>query len=378
MAPSTDCCTSDCPILKKGKKTQEKEMLRCCLCMRWYHLECVGEQRNAGVWNCFSCRQLPKTVETLMTLVQSLTDNVATLTKTVEDLQFENRQLHGQLLRNTNMENRNAASEQDQTEARDQTLLVGDSLLRNVDQQRLVKTVVVSKSGGRMKDATNAIRSSSGSFSRIVCCTGTNDCSSESFTTDSFTAELKELIEVARLKEPETITISSIPPRSDSTNFQDNVSLANACIASVAEEMSVAFINNDPTFTLSDGSINDGYLHADGLHLGRQGCKKLISNLHIAVKEKFNGDPLNDWVSKRGTRTGNTQGRNDRCTAPPHRAPSDQHQAGRRPNADRHRCWNCGETNHSARNCRHGQRIECRSCGRLGHKAQHCRSGHQQ
>jgi hypothetical protein len=37
-------------------------------------------------------------------------------------------------------------------------------------------------------------------------------------------------------------------------------------------------------------------------------------------------------------------------------------------------CWNCGEHNHIAKNCRHGQRISCYKCSGLGHKEKYCQA----
>jgi hypothetical protein len=57
--------------------------------------------------------------------------------------------------------------------SKNQTLLVGDSLLRDVDESRLVNTVVICKPGGKIKDAREAISSIDRDFKRVVCCVGT-------------------------------------------------------------------------------------------------------------------------------------------------------------------------------------------------------------
>ena len=35
-------------------------------------------------------------------------------------------------------------------------------------------------------------------------------------------------------------------------------------------------------------------------------------------------------------------------------------------------CWNCGEQNHVAKNCKHGCKLQCNSCYEYGHKAKFC------
>ena len=161
--------------------------------------------------------------------------------------------------------------------------------------------------------------------------------------------------------------MSSIPPRQDNLMYQDNVDVANACIASLAEKSGVTFLNNDPSFTLADGSVNDGYLRRDGLHLNFQGAKRLASNLKLNVSTgdgkrtspKTDKKPTRDekdeqWhrVTRRNTRKDNQ--RNTRSRG--------------------HGCSNCGEPNHTSRNCRHDNGITCYSCGRYGHKAKYCLS----
>ena len=51
----------------------------------------------------------------------------------------------------------------------------------------------------------------------------------------------------------------------------------------------MTFVDNDPAFYLADGSINDGYLTTDGVHLTRAATEKLCKNLGLKLKEGVKG-----------------------------------------------------------------------------------------
>ena len=95
-------CIADC---KGGKKKggKDPEMLRCCSCMRWFHLACVNE-KGEGIWNCPSCQKLPFMVTELLDMVKTLTDDfnayklqtssaIEHLTNECQHLRDENRKL---------------------------------------------------------------------------------------------------------------------------------------------------------------------------------------------------------------------------------------------------------------------------------------------
>ena len=53
----------------------------------------------------------------------------------------------------------------------------------------------------------------------------------------------------------------------------------------ICEELGANFIDNDPAFYLQDGSINDGYLLPDGVHLTRAATNKIVSNLQLHLRQ---------------------------------------------------------------------------------------------
>jgi hypothetical protein len=205
-------------------------------------------------------------------------------------------------------------------------------------------------------------------YDRVVYCVGTNDCCTDTFSGDDFAVKAEELIALAKTKvpEPAAVTLSSIPPRLDTAKKQENVDLANACLASLASKSETTFLNNDSTFKLADGNINDGYLLKDGLHLSRQGSRRLAANMNLMVKTGHDitdgHPPQHRRNAQRDDDQWNTvHGRNSR-----RRTPGVQNNTGRG-------CYNCAEKNHTTEQCRHGRRITCSNCHKDGHKAKFCR-----
>lgn len=206
----------------------------------------------------------------------------------------------------------------------------------------------------------------------MVCCVGTNDCSSDAFSSEEFTSHAEQMIEKLKCKvtEPSNISLSSIPPRRDQNKFQDNVDIANACLESVADKTNVSFINNENTFKLMDGSINDGYLARDGLHLNRSGSNKLASNMKLHKKDEANNDVTLAWRTQQKTK--NKQQTSTRDGNRQKVQPRPDHRRIQGNQRQQNPCQNCGESNHATENCRFGRELECYSCKGLGHKAQYC------
>ena len=60
-------CTHTCKI------KNQNNMIRCMLCMHWYHLKCVGEKNDYnGVWTCNVCRDIPSQLSELQAQFDSI------------------------------------------------------------------------------------------------------------------------------------------------------------------------------------------------------------------------------------------------------------------------------------------------------------------
>ena len=77
----TKKCTVSCKHDGEDPSPTSKkqcEWIRCCLCVHWYHPECVGlpQKQTSGVWSCHSCRNIANEVSELKVTVKLLLDIV--------------------------------------------------------------------------------------------------------------------------------------------------------------------------------------------------------------------------------------------------------------------------------------------------------------
>lgn len=165
----------------------------------------------------------------------------------------------------------------------------------------------------------------------------------------------------------------------------------DAELFTLCTEMNCTFVNNDNNFKTADGSANDCYLTADGLHLSRYGTNRLARNLKLhmkgqdATKDDRSHQTQDATNGDRPHRSQNQQQKQRQSTQrrrPNHRRSGDTQQPDdeQRDNANSQRdqrskqCYNCGEASHHTDKCRLNYRLKCHSCGRLGHKSYMCKS----
>ena len=140
-------------------------VVQCHLCQTWIHPECVGQNDSdiVGIWTCPTCRTLP-------VLVQQLLDQSSVLESMLVRLDlFANRQfvaLVGEQRKEMSelrdgMKSANACSYADVVRApRGVTLLVGNSLVRDIDVMRTAdsaETIVCCKSGASFAEIGDMI-----------------------------------------------------------------------------------------------------------------------------------------------------------------------------------------------------------------------------
>ena len=60
---SKNKCSDGCKMNAISKR--KLDMIRCSVCMTWYHEECVGIAKNepVGLWLCIGCRQIPTAIQ---------------------------------------------------------------------------------------------------------------------------------------------------------------------------------------------------------------------------------------------------------------------------------------------------------------------------
>jgi hypothetical protein len=443
-------CLEDCKYDRKEKSRNKPLTMICCsLCSKWYHNDCVWLTKDATpmIWPCPQCCDV---YSNLIKIREKFEDTVSELRVSLQrahkDLDRANRYLDeareecSQLKDDTKvlndqltvMKSRVTVLENDiqrktwQSFRNKRSLLIGDSIIRDIDEEKLMKTVVKSIPGAKVEDVAQQFfegEMSDEPLSNIYVCVGTNDCADEYMEAETVTSSYKSMVEEMRkqVSEPSQVVISSVLPRKDNADHQTRVETLNCALSDMAKSVGATFINNDVNFKLADGDINDGYLlPSDHLHLTKQGTNKLVKNMTIPTKQNCS-DVTKSWRrSKSKPKHSTVQPRNDRVENLHH--PNDAHEndstdrdepwqpvmhrANRRnglysnraqnhlhgdvrgeqnvsyhrhshvesqsSHTNRRRCRYCAEHSHSTNECGFRKPALCRQCGTHGHKQKFC------
>lgn len=373
---TTDMCLQKNCLYERKEKKGNKAIActQCTVCWNWYHDDCVGikESESLGSWPCPTCRLMPTEVTKVGEAMVRLLSVVTTLTETVKDLktvcQSSAQQLHqiskeydevkavNERLRNEILLVRQMIENKKKevfTESCCSHLVIGDSLLRSIDESKLQNTTVQCLQGADIADVLHHMNDTDDIYMDITICVGTNDCSNgDDFVPNALTDTYRQLVQAAseKVKDVSKVQVISIPPRTDDPLKQERVTSLNAGLCAVAEEAGAKFIDNDPVFKLRDGTPNDGYLSKDGIHLNMTGTNRLAKNMRLLVKEGHRGNVCKDLNSRDKSPGGWIQ-------VPPHRNRQQRATNYSGPlhnntnNGQRKRCWNCGENNHVSSNC---------------------------
>ena len=418
-----------------GEETAGSEMIQCCLCLHWYHLECVNlNEDHTGFWPCPYCRTLcsdlramkeqqddcKKQIMAARKSIQELCKNLASINlqlnhknEECDRLAQENNQLRQQV-----HELSLKLNQQTWSQFTDKpSLLIGDSLVSDVDSQKLHKTEVLSMSGATIEQVNNRLSQvkPKNSFRSIAVCVGTNDCSNKSLSLDDIMISYSDLIDTAltMVPDPSNVVISAVPPRTDDPDVQRFIEELNSTLPELTQPKKVKFVNLDKDFKVQGGDINDALLQEDGFHLTNKGSTHLVKALEINVLPRHVRNVCKPGQKSMYAR--NSHQRVPRQTSNRRHSQMERHLHSRdygqrthsqtfsrssstrshggqhairrqssatMPSRDanesprsRPACWYCGEHNHVKRSCRHGQAIRCHHCGTLGHKSKFC--GHQ-
>lgn len=163
------------------------------------------------------------------------------------------------------------------------TLLIGTSILRNVNEKKLNNCEVIAKGGATVGDINQILASNSTKkhYKEIILVAGSIEVEKESGgeIINDFKA-----FSVCAADKTEKIRICSILPRTDKDLMEATVSL-NKDIKDMCNRDGLQFIDNDPTFFLRNGEPNSAFLTQDGLHLSQAGVESLVKNCGLAYNE---------------------------------------------------------------------------------------------
>ena len=162
-------------------------------------------------------------------------------------------------------------------------LIIGSSVIRDIDQSKLQKTTVKGIRGGRIHDIGNALKESSENYKSVSIIVGGNDCGNRSVAAapvDEILTSYKEMV-----AEDRTITsdirIATVLPRDLGQETSERIATLNAGLVEMCTAEGLTLINKEETFKLKDDSINDGYYLDDGTHLTMAGTNRLAKNLKV-------------------------------------------------------------------------------------------------
>jgi len=286
-----------------------RDQLRCNLCCVWFHIECVGvpKKEKNMVWTCHQCRNIYPTVSSLKDEVKQLRVNqeqlLALMAKISDQLQTETalREKTEQKLIDaksqlTELAKRLLDKESSQvTERRPAppsapplktpsaplppNLLLGTSLLRNVDPKKINNWDLTAIAGASIDRLHENISSQPEDkvYDKIVIVGGSIDL--EQKEKADIVLDYQALLTSASLR-GHTITISSIPPRDDK-DLKVKTKDVNDQLKEMCNKEGYTFIDNDPSFFLMNGEVNEALLSNDRLHLSKRGCDTLLKNLGI-------------------------------------------------------------------------------------------------
>ena len=313
-----------------------RDQARCVLCNRWHHCECVNEDDNSMVWTCPKCRQISplmlsmqtdmkhmkKSQNQLMQLLISIKEDLKAERQLRENTEEELWRLRGQYkelveelhLMTKKMTNSNPAHKVTMTTSSNskpatpptktpsrnsppeptKSLLIGTSLLRNINQEMLENWEVIAKGGAKIEDLIKCLAEmpSEKTFKDLVLVAGSIDLEEGSVADvlNSYRA-----FTVLGSDKAKKIKISSILPRTDK-DLKEKAKSLNAKLKEMCEQDGFEFVENDLTFHLLNGEVNRALLQ-DGLHLTQAGVETLIKNCQIKTK----GSPYSNKRYKKPT-----------------------------------------------------------------------------
>ena len=416
-------CEEPCKFERKDKKANKKlDMIQCSVCRLWYHNECMGLRNNAKpvIWPCPHCCSIFELLATMNKNIEANNKLIETVSATNDTLKasldrantvIDDKKNEYDLLKETvvQLQGRIKKLESDldkkttEIHRNGQSLLIGDSLIRDVDEGKLVRTKIKAIPGANIKDITKHLSEEAGGYdiplNKMFVCVGTNNCSSD-LDLDTTSKSYQEMIDTMKtmVRSPADIVISSIPPRCDGNEQQSRVESLNAVLTTIADDTGAVYVENDASFKLTDGSINDGYiLPSDGIHLTKQGTNRLLKNMQVPIKHDIKKDATKSWRQQNKNNQRNAKAAKKQQPSHGHHPHIEDETDGTdlshsfwstvrskaRPNRNRPkpprknhrndaRCGYCCEFNHTTAECGFKQPVECRQCHQQGHKQKFC------
>jgi len=229
------------------------------------------------------------------------------------------------------------------------SLIIGDSLIRNINEKGLNEGVhCYGISGATAEIISRRIQMFNlKEFSTVVISVGGND-SANKVDVEFFEAKLDEIIQYIKSCNPSCkIILCGICPRSDC-----DVTPYNELLHGLAAESRVQSVLMVQSFSDNNGQQVDRYFANDGIHFSPSGVRRFLDAIQKSCKVNL----VSDF---------------NLCAYVRHQRNLSNHSQRHR-NSEDPKCFKCGETNHTTMRCRHRYRLRCHRCGSMGHKQSKC------
>ncbi|CAH1785547.1 unnamed protein product [Owenia fusiformis] len=343
--------------------------------------------RNAKANSNIDLNNLMSTVldiQTTVNTLKQLNDTNSELVKQLARKTADNEELHKEL--NDLRKTVNKLKEvKHAPQPNPKSLIIGSSIIRDIDETKLIDTEVDCIRGGKIATIHNKLLKKKEKYDHIYLQVASNDCA-ERDDVKLISEDYALLIKTAK-QLCNSLTVSSVTPRLNDLTVQERINQLNGFLLCHCQDEAVTFNDNDINFKLRDESINNGYLCPDKLHLSDAGTNSLVKNLKLKTtcddvtlpRNKRNSpqtktsrkehQPKNPPTTTSTLTSTNTRQSGYINTNKP-RSMNTYTQNRNSTNKDMS-CNKCGES-HLPSTCWHPTAVRCHFCKTIGHKQSRC------
>ena len=175
----------------------------------------------------------------------------------------------------------------DKNRNRKEDLIIGSSIIRDLDESLYKDTKVVATSGATPDDLTSTLKtlSSEGkSYKRIAIVAGGNQLRDNPENVSDTINSMKATIAAAK-EISDRVAICELPPRMNSDKAAEAIQMYNLELRTLTSETESDFIETSPVFHLANGLPNDGYMDKDQVHVNLRGSAKLVECMKVEMKD---------------------------------------------------------------------------------------------
>jgi hypothetical protein len=202
----------------------------------------------------------------------SLSRKLQQITDTVKNAQ---KQKSGENRRSSEI----TSTVQKETPPREKTLIIGDSVIKGIQQKGLNDKIDIKKcSGAKIKDISNSLDNlDMGPYSNVIIHVGGNDVSGGKRHETSY----QELLEITvKLQEQQRrVFLCTVCPRQDV-----DISQLNRNIRRICQETGAYLIEAYQAFVYGNGDTVEQYFSSDGIHLNMHGSRTLVATINKCIQ----------------------------------------------------------------------------------------------